>query len=351
MAARALLVVGLALWMALPTGASASSSGPVGGTALWVDQVPAGANAESMATTAGLARARTLYLKAADGVTAEPQFSAALVAGLRAQGLDVCAWVFAYGAEPLPEAQAAIAAVRTGAGCLVVDAEGAYDKRYGQAQSYVHALRAALGSRFPIALAGQPEILEHPQFPYSVFLGPGGFDFDMPLLYWRDLGLSVAAAFADVLGLNAIYGRPIVPVGQLYGEPTVAELEQFRQLASSYGLAGTSFFDLDSASSTELGALAAPVPRQQRRTLAPVTVRPGADGDEVDWAQELLNAAGAKLPVGGYYGAETGRAVGTFQRRHHLPVTEVLGTATWRALLRLHAREPSWAAGPPDSAG
>jgi Putative peptidoglycan binding domain len=347
---QALLLAALVLWIALPAAASASS-GPIAGTALWVDQVPAGASPESIAATAALARARTLYLKAADGVTPEPQFSAALVAGLRAEGLGVCAWVFAYGAEPLPEAQAAIAAVRAGAGCLVVDAEGAYEKRYGQAQSYVQALRAALGAGFPIALAGQPEILEHPRFPYSVFLGPGGFGFDMPLLYWRDLGLSVAGAYADVLGMNAIYGRPIVPVGQLYGEPTVAELEQFRQLASSYGLAGTSFFDLDSANSAELGALAAAVPRRRRRAVAPATVRPGADGDEVDWAQELLNAAGAKLPVGGYYGAETAHAVGAFQRRHHLPVSGVLGAATWRALLRLHAREPSWAAGPPDSAG
>ena len=342
-------LVALALWIVLPSAAGAASPNPMKGTALWVDQLPAGASAQSLVGSAAQADARTLYIKAADGVTAELQFSASLVAALRAQGLAVCAWVFAYGSRPVPEAHAAIAAVRTGAGCLVVDAEGAYDKRYGQAQAYVHALRSGLGGRFPIALAGQPEILEHPEFPYSVFLGPGGFGFDMPLLYWRDLGLSVEAAFARTLPENAIYGRPILPVGQLYGQPTAAELGRFRTLAIDYGLAGMSFFDLEAASSEELTTLSQPVLLPAVR-FGPATIRPGADGDEVVWAQELLNAAGARLPVGGFYGAQTDHAVATFQRRHRIAATGVLGPATWGALLRLHAREPSWASGPPLSA-
>ena len=343
------------LYAAAPTGAAAAAAvaaaaSPIRGTALWIDEVPLGASPQSLAVAAQQAGARTLYVKAADGVTEEPQFSPSLIAGLRAFGVSVCAWVFAYGGEPAPEAQAAIAAVHSGAACLVVDAESAYEQRYGQAQVYVRALRGSLGARFPVALAGQPEVLQHPKFPYSVFLGPGGFGFDMPLMYWRDLGLSVRGAYAKVLPVNAIYGRPIVPVGQLYGEPGAGELEQFRTLAASYGLAGTSFFDLDSAAAAGLSALAMAPLHAPRRTVAPATIRPGADGDEVDWAQELLNAGGARLPVGGFYGAETDRAVARFQRRHRLPATGILGPATWRALLRLRAREPSWASGPPDSA-
>ena len=340
------------LWVAAATATvgDAAASSPIRGTALWIDQLAAGASPQSLAIAARGAGAGTLYVKAADGVIPEPQFSPSLIAGLRGEGVAVCAWVFAYGSEPAPEAQAAIAAVHTGAGCLVVDAESAYEKRYGQAQVYVRTLRASLGAGFPIALAGQPEVLQHPKFPYSVFLGPGGFGFDMPLMYWRDLGLSVQAAYAEVLPVNAIYGRPIVPVGQLFGEPAGAELEQFRALAGSYGLAGTSFFDLDSATPAGLSGLAVQPGHARRRAIAPATIRPGADGDEVDWAQELLNSAGARLPVGGFYGAETYRAVTAFQRRHRLGATGVLGAATWKALLRLRAREPSWASGPPDSA-
>jgi hypothetical protein len=313
--------------------------------------VPAPGEPAQLAAQAAQAGAKTLFVKAAEGTTAEPQFTPALVADLRAAGRSVCAWTFVYGEVPLAEAAAALAAVGAGAQCLVVDAEGQYDGRYYAAQQYVHALRASLGTGFPIALAGQAEVLEHPHFPYSVFLGPSGFNFDMPQMYWLELGLSVNATYAAALAENAIFDRPIVPVGQLLGVQAPSELVRFRALARAYGSPGVSFFDLDSAQPGELAALATPPAPLAKRRLPLSTLRAGADGDEIVWAQELLNAAGAKLPVGGFFGAQTGHALAVFQARHSLPASGVLGPATWRALLRLHAREPSWVNGPPDSAG
>ena len=127
-----------------------------------------------------------------------------------------------YGSNPSGEAAVAAAAVREGAQCLVIDAEGtvAIPNLYGAAQQFVGSLRATLGGRFPIGLAGQAETLEHPTFPYSVFLGPGGFDVVMPLIYWADFGQSVDAAYSATMGANALYGRPILPAGQLYGSPS-----------------------------------------------------------------------------------------------------------------------------------
>jgi len=333
-----------------PAAGAAGETSPFAGTALWVTQVPVLSTPEQLAAEAAQAGARTLFVKAAEGTAPELQFSATLLAGLRAAGLSVCAWTFAYGEDPLAEAAVAVAAVRDGAQCLVVDAEGQYDGRYYAAQQYVRALRAALGASFPIALAGEAEVLEHPQFPYSVFLGPGGFNFDMPQLYWLELGLSVDGAYAAALPANAIYGRQIVPVGQLAGAPTASELELFRTLAGSYGSPGVSFFDLDVAQPDELVALATPPAALPRRVLPLPTLRAGADGDEIVWAQELLNAAGAHLPVGGFFGTQTATAVAHLQARHRLPANGMLTPATWKALLRLHAREPSWAHGPPDSA-
>ncbi len=293
---------------------------------------------------------RTLLVKAADGTTPDPQFTPALVAALRASGLTVCGWTFAYGAEPAGEAAAALAAVRAGAQCLVVDAEGQYDSRYGPAQAFVHALRRALGRAFPIALAGQAETLEHPKFPYSVFLAPGAFQLDMPQMYWHDLGLTVSAAYRVAIGENALYGRPIVPVGQLYGGVSAAEVGQFTTLAAEYGSGGASFFDLDSAEPAQLAAVApGPVPAVKLAVRA-ATIRPGADGDEVLWAQELLDGAGAHLPIGGFYGAQTAQAVARFQGRHRLRRSGVLDAPTWRALLKVRPRVPSWAKRPPDSA-
>jgi Putative peptidoglycan binding domain len=348
----ALLAAACALAAASPASAApaAAQLSPFAGTALWITQVPALSTPEQLAGEARKAGARTLFVKAADGSTPQLQFSATLVAGLRQAGVSVCAWTFAYGIDPAGEAAAAVAAVREGARCLVVDAEGQYDSLYGPAQAFVRALRAQLGTVFPIALAGQAEVLEHPKFPYSVFLGPGGFNFDLPQMYWLELGLSVDATYAAALAANAIYARPVAPVGQLSGGPAPSEVERFRALASAYRSPGVSFFDLDSAQPATLAALAAPFAELGRRALPLPTLHAGADGDEIVWAQELLNAAGARLPVGGFFGAQTAHALVAFQGRHHLRANGILGPSTWRALLRLHARQPSWANGPPASA-
>ena len=336
----------VALLLAAP-GAGAASVSALRAPSLWVAHADEPA---AIATQARAAKVGTVLVKAADGTTPEAQFNPVLVSALRAAGLTVCAWTFAYGAEPAGEAAAALAAVRAGAQCLVVDAEGQYDSRYGPAQTFVRSLRASLGRAFPIALAGQAETLEHPQFPYSVFLGPGGFQLDMPQMYWRDLGLTVAGAYSVAIGENAIYGRPIVPVGQLYGGVSATEVVQFASLAAEYGAGGASFFDLDSAEPAELAAVVPRTVPRIRRHARPSTIRPGADGDEVLWAQELLNGAGAHLPAGGFYGAQTSAAVARFQARHRLRRSGVLDAATWRALLRVHPRVPSWAKRPPDSA-
>jgi hypothetical protein len=330
--------------------AAASAVSPLTGTALWTGEIPTGTTPAQLAAETAQAGVHTLFVKGADGVTAEPQLTPTLVNELRANGVGVCAWTFAYGINPTAEAAAAIAAVREGAQCLIVDAEEQYDSLYGAAQLFVRTLRAQLGSQFPIGLAGQAEVLQHPTFPYSVFLGPGGFNFDLPQVYWLDFALSVQAAYATTIAENSIYGRPILPVGQLYGNVAPVEIEQFRALAGAYRSPGMSFFDLASAQPDELAALAAPAPKLAARATVPVTVRAGADGDEVVWAQELLNAAGARLPVGGFLGAQTARAIARFQTRHRLPATGALGPATWKALLRFKAREPSWTSGPPDSA-
>jgi hypothetical protein len=351
--------LGLAVAIALAAGAMLPTSGlasrasvPVRfrGGALWVTQLAPGQSGAEVVEQAASAGLHTVYLKAAEGTAPEPQFSAALVSEMRAAGATVCGWMFAVGANPEAEAAAAVAAAHAGAQCLVVDAEGEYDSLYYPAQLFVHALRTQLGAGFPIGLASQAEVYEHPKFPYSVFLGPGAFNVVLPLMYWLDFGISVDAVYRDTIAANAIYGRPILPVGQLYGTPTSAELLRFRALAQAYGTPGVSFFDLAAAQPGQLPALASPLPALPRRAVPLPTVHASADSDEIVQAQELLNAAGAHLPVGGFFGAQTAHAVAAFQARHHLSASGVLDAATWKALLRFRPREPSWATGPPDSA-
>jgi hypothetical protein len=346
------LIVGFAgLSAAVPVAATAATAAtPFRGTALWVSDVPAQATPAALAAGAVAYGARGLYVRAGGGSTPDPQFTPTLVHGLEADGVSVCGWMFVYGVDPRGEAAVAAGAVRNGAQCLVVDAEGQYDGRYAAAQLFVRDVRAQVGQHFPIGLAGQAEVQQHPTFPYSVFLGPGGFNFDLPQIYWRDFGVSVDTAFRDSVGGNAIYGRPIVPVGQLYGSPSTAAVTRFRSLTAAYGYTGLSFFSLDAAQPAGLTALQGPVQPISARTAILPTLSPGADGDEVVWAQELLNAGGARLPVGGFFGNRTTRAVAAFQTRHRLAANGILGPTTWKPLMRLEAKEPSWAKSAPDSA-
>ncbi len=70
----------------------------------------------------------------------------------------------------------------------MIDAEGHYEGRYAQAPTYMRTLRALVGPDYPIALAAFPYVDYHPAFPFSVFLGPGGAQYNAPQLYWKTIG-------------------------------------------------------------------------------------------------------------------------------------------------------------------
>ncbi len=92
----------------------------------------------------------------------------------------------------------------------LLDAETEYQGRYVAAQAFVRDLRKQIHARYPVALAGFPYVDYHPAFPYSVFLGPGGAQYDVPQMYWRDIGVSPTAVFAHTYAFNLPYGRPIL---------------------------------------------------------------------------------------------------------------------------------------------
>ena len=53
-----------------------------------------------------------------------------------------------------------------------------------------------------MALAGFPYVDYHPGFPYSVFLGPGGAQYNAPQMYWVDIGTSVNTVYAHTYAYN-----------------------------------------------------------------------------------------------------------------------------------------------------
>jgi hypothetical protein len=332
----------------MPTAKRLQASGTaLDGTGMWIWYLSQSSGGDPAAIAAQASRygVRTIFIKSSDGTNWWQQFSSQLVSALKLGGLRVCAWQFLYGRHPSAEADLGARAAQTGADCLVIDAESAYEGKYAQAQTYTESLRAKVGENYPLALAGFPYVDYHPGFPYSVFLGPAGAQYSVPQIYWKAIGTTVDRAFVHTYTWNRVYQRPIFPLGQLYGHPRRAEIERFRQLAAAYGASGVSWWSWQSASPVGWTAIDAALPP----LVGPLpaggypTLKLGSRGDVVVWAQEHLMSAGQALSPAGVYGSSTEQAVRDFQTANGLPVTGQVDAETWPALLRYQPAAVDWA--------
>jgi peptidoglycan hydrolase-like protein with peptidoglycan-binding domain len=342
-----LALVAVTLGLGLSPAAADAAGRPPDGRAVWVWYMSRsdGGRIATIAAHARAAGVRTLIVKAADGVRPWRQFDRRLVSTLRRRHLHVCAWQYVYGTHPVGEAAAAARAARAGAECLIIDAEAEYEGRYAAAQVYLHRLRAAVGHRYRLGLASFPYVDYHPAFPYSVFLGPGGAQFDLPQMYWRDIGTGVDAVYRHTYATNRVYGRPILPLGQADNGAGGAEVRRFRALAVRNHARGISWWDFAWVSANGLWpALGGPhgpatgAPRPGIRVL-----RHGDRGDDVLWLQEHLAAVFPHQRLTGLFGAQTAHNLRAFQARRRLEVTGGAGPKTWRLLRRLHPARAAWA--------
>jgi hypothetical protein len=320
-------------------------------TGMWIWYVSrsAGGNLGSIISTARRHAVGTVMIKAGDGSGYWSQFSSHLVSTLHSGGLKVCAWQYVYGSHPKLEAEVGARAAQAGADCLLIDAEGEYQGRYEAAQTYVRDLRSLVGASFPLGLASFPYVDFHPSFPYSVFLGPGGAQFNVPQMYWRDIGTTTDAVYSHTWVYNSPYQRPIAPLGEVAGDPPPAQIVRFRQLRRAYHAPPTSWWVWQSATARGWNALSATVP--DLKTVTPQSGMPTlayrvsgtiGQGDLVVWAQEHLYSAGYRITIDGAFGPGTRAAVQQFQTAHALPVTGRVDTATWAALLRYPAAAVTW---------
>ncbi len=289
----------------------------------------------------------TVYIKSGDGTNYWGQFSRGLVQALHRAGLSVCAWHFVYGDNPVAEARVSAAAVQRGADCFAIDAEADYEGKYAAADRYVRTLRARIGDTFPLSLAAFPYVDYHPSFPYSVFLGPGGATYNQPQMYWKTIGTSVREVYEHTYLYNRVYGHPIYPIGQTYEAPGSAGIKLFRRFAASFGGLPPSWWSWQETAGREWGALGAdsalqPVPNYRQEVVHPLLKRK-SKGDLVVWAQQHLVAAGADLPVTGFFGPKTARAVRAFKEARGMPANAIVDTDTWEQLLVFTPYRPSWA--------
>ncbi len=294
----------------------------------------------------------TVLIKSGDGTGYWGQFSSSVVSGLHARGLRVCAWQFIYGRKPGKEAQVGAAAVARGADCLVLDVEGQYEGKYPQASYFMSSLRSRIGPDYPVALASFPYVDYHPALPFSVFLGPNGAQYNLPQLYWKDIGTTVDTGYIHTWVWNRIYQRPILPLGQVYNNPKANQIRRFRALAMSHGYDGVSWWSWQSAGKRQWKAVRAPVaPAATPPYPSYPFLRLGSKGDFVAWAQQLLAGGGHSVPITGYYQATTQAAVYSFQAAHGLPQTGNLDVPTWSLLIQNKPLPVTWTKGGAVAAG
>jgi hypothetical protein len=289
----------------------------------------------------------TVYVKSGDGSTYWSQFNRGLVEALHRAGISVCAWHFVYGDNPLAEARVSAMAVQRGADCFAIDAEADYEGKYAAADLYLRALRARIGEAFPLSLAAFPYVDYHPSFPYSVFFGPGGATYNQPQMYWKTIGTSVREVYEHTYLYNRIYGHPIYPLGQTYEAPGSAGIKLFRRFAVSYGGLPPSWWSWQETAGEEWSALGAdsaarPVAGYRLEVVHPLLKRKSR-GDLVVWAQQHLVAAGADLPITGFFGSKTARAVREFKEARGMPANGIIDTETWEQLLVFTPYRPTWA--------
>ncbi len=338
-AATILLAVPLARGAAAqePVAPTGNAANPLSGDGMWIWYLNR-ASRGKVKRIAGRARKRgieVVLIKAGDAGRVWSQFSAPMVRALKARGLRVCAWQFVYGDRPKAEAKVGATAAARGADCLVIDAEGHYEGEYAEASTYMRALRKRVGPSYPLALSSFPYVDYHPAFPYSVFLGPGGAQYNLPQLYWKTIGDKVDKAFIHTYVFNRAYGRPILPTGQTYLGPRPKQIRRFRRLALSHGMEGVSWWSWQHSGKRQwraVGGRAKPIPGYQPYDSYPL-LRSGAKGDLVAWAQQLLAGGGYATPISGYFEAPTRAAVVALQAANGILPSGDVDVPTWNVLL------------------
>ncbi len=318
-----------------PDPSAAASSSPLAGDAMWIWYISkSGGSAKRIAAKARKRGIEAVYIKSGDAGKNWSQFTPGLVNALNARGIDVCGWQFVYGNSPKAEAKVGASSVARGADCLIIDAEGDYEGQYAEASTYMSALRARIGPDFPLGLSSFPYVDFHPAFPYSVFLGPGGAQYNLPQVYWKTIGDTVDDSFVHTYVFNRAYGRAILPTGQTYLNPKPGQVRRFRQLAASHGMAGVSWWSWQHSRGRQWKAVSgstAPIPGYQTYDSYP-SLKLGSKGDLVAWAQQLLAGGGYATPVTGYFETPTRNAVLALQAAKGLTQSGTIDVPTWDVL-------------------
>ncbi|OPY58582.1 MAG: hypothetical protein A4E55_00791 [Pelotomaculum sp. PtaU1.Bin035] len=216
-----------------------------------------------------------LLAKGWDGSRYWPQI-ASIVGPAHDAGLIVGAWGYSYGTDPEGEKDAAKKCLAAGADWLVIDAEAEYEWHPDRASAILKAFKL-LDAPLGYSSFGIPSY--HAVFPwlaYSEFC-----DVALPQVYWGDFEMSVDDALKRSLADYQVYGLPVAPAGQLYGNVSFVDITRFASICKDAGLPGISYYDWQHAGENRLATVGEAVYEKRRDTVS-------------DWAKASWEKAKAK---------------------------------------------------------
>ena len=195
------------------------------------------------------------------------------------------------------------------------------------------ALRRAVGPNYPLIACVPRPNPALTEYPFADVVA--AFDAIAPMVYWLhgDPGNHIAGALRDL----AVYGKPVLPVGQAYdagaeggppGVPPREELIRFMQAGDQLGAAGVSWWSWQHATQEAWDAI-----RDAAEFRLPVGDPVGYTAGQVKAYQTLLHSLGFTTPIDGSWGERTGQAVREYQAAARLPVTGMIDEATRQLML------------------
>ncbi len=207
-----------------------------------------------LAQKAGLSH---VLIKVADGIfnyniTNGVDMVPALVAALRAKGVQPWGWQSIYGAKPVDEARrAADRYQQLGLAGFVVNAEMQF-KAAGMASAahkYMQELRRLLPA-VQIGLSTYRYPTVHYQFPFTAFLSY--CDFAMPQVYWVESHNPAQQIKKSLNEYRAIFPtKPIIATGAAYAQgswaPTAAQIIEFLNAARELKIPAANFWEWQTA--------------------------------------------------------------------------------------------------------
>lgn len=302
---------------------------PWEGRSLWVWNMT---NVEDVIAKARSIGADSVIIKSHDGSKYWDQFNSPNTIKIHHTGLKVGAWGYWYPSTP---ANSLISCVNrsymSGADFYVCDAEVEFENfKIALVADALMAETKRVVKGIPIGFTSFAFTSYHPDFPWQEFAKYS--DFTMPQIYWGDFKRDVHSAFVQSVNEYKKLGKPVVPIGQLYGGVMNSEISMFLQLSG----ASSSWWDYKDLSSSRYSVF-------QRGGSG---MQQGSTGPEVGQLQKDLSLVlKASIKADGDYGPATTAAVKTFQQLYGVrPVDGIAGPVTMAVLkheVALHTTKPA----------